>query len=257
MEKTIEPRRVQTLEFRNEETRLPHTRNSGCAFFVAGARSQIKKGDITVGHPWSRVTPQGSAVGVGYVKITNSGKTSDKLTGGTFDGANSVEIHEMKTEDDIMKMRKLSGGIEINPGETIELKPSSYHLMFLGLKAPISEGPNVKGSLNFEKAGIVEVKFKIEPIGAQDSVDPSALTPQRDRLADTPFPDRSFPSDISSDRDGVQADKACDEPRSIRMNIKASLETARLATILEEFPISLFAVANQMYANKLTSPYGR
>jgi periplasmic copper chaperone A len=137
---------------------------------AAGAHS-FNKGDITVGHPWARATPEGADAGVGYVKITNAGKQADRLTGGSFNGDGVVEIHEMKMDGDVMKMRQLKDGLEIAAGATVELKPGGNHLMFTGLKSAIVEGPKVKGTLNFEKAGAIDVEFMIEPVGASESTD--------------------------------------------------------------------------------------
>lgn len=129
---------------------------------------QFKIGDLVIGHPWTRATPGGASVGAGYLKITNNGKEADRLTGGTLDGADTVEIHEMKMEGDTMIMRQAEHGVEIKRGETIEFKPGSYHLMFIGLKKPIAQGPNIKGTLTFEKAGSVGVEYKVEGLGAQE-----------------------------------------------------------------------------------------
>jgi periplasmic copper chaperone A len=137
---------------------------------TAAAAHSFNKGDITVGHPWTRATP-GVAVGVGYLTITNKGKVADKLMGGTFDGAESVEVHEMKMEGDMMKMRALPDGLEIPAGATVELKPGSYHLMLMGMQKPIVQGPDIKGTLTFEKAGTVDVEYRVEPIGAASSTD--------------------------------------------------------------------------------------
>lgn len=131
----------------------------------------LSKGDILVAHPWTRATPAGAPVGVGYLKITNKGKDADVLKGGTFDGATSVEIHEMKVEGDKMTMRPLRDGVEIKPGETVELKPQGMHLMLLGLTKPTVVGPKVKGSLTFKSAGSIDVEFQVEPIGAMQSSD--------------------------------------------------------------------------------------
>jgi copper(I)-binding protein len=68
-----------------------------------------------------------------------------------------------------MKMRPLSNGLEIKPGETVELKPGGYHLMFVGLKAPFEKGKRVKGTLRFEKAGTVDVEYAVTAIGATPS----------------------------------------------------------------------------------------
>jgi len=65
-----------------------------------------------------------------------------------------------------MRMRPVSAGVVINPGETVELKPQSFHIMMTGLKQPIEKGKPFKGSLVFEKAGTVEVEFAVEAVGA-------------------------------------------------------------------------------------------
>ncbi len=122
-------------------------------------------GTLTIEQPWSRATPGGAKVGGGYVRISNSGQEADRLTGGTFPGASRVEVHEMTMEGDIMRMRPVQGGIEIKPGDTIELKPGGYHLMFMDLKEPLREGQTVKGTLVFEKAGPVEVEYTVRGMG--------------------------------------------------------------------------------------------
>lgn len=132
---------------------------------------EFKQGDLVISHPWTRATPGGATVGAGYVAITNTGKAPDTLTGGTFENAERVEIHEMKMDGDTMRMRHLEQGLEIKPGETVKFTPGSYHLMFVGLKAPITQGHDVKGSLTFAKAGSVAVDYKVEAIGATTSSD--------------------------------------------------------------------------------------
>jgi periplasmic copper chaperone A len=130
----------------------------------------FEKGSLKIGHPWTRATPAGAAVGAGYLTITNGGAEADKLTGASFEGAGSVEVHEMKTDDKgVMTMRHITDGLVVAPGATVEFKPESFHLMLMGLKAPIATGPNVKGSLTFEKAGTVDIEFKVEPVGAPES----------------------------------------------------------------------------------------
>lgn len=145
---------------------------AGAALFSTSAYAHsFTQGDIVVAHPWTRATPAGTSVGVAYLKITNKGKDADVLTGVAFDGAASVEVHEMKTEGDKMIMRELKDGVEVKPGETVELKPQGIHLMLMGLAKPIAEGPNVKGSLTFKNAGTLNVTFQVEPVGAMSSMD--------------------------------------------------------------------------------------
>mgnify|MGYP003342752079 FL=1 len=84
---------------------------------------------------------------------------------GTFASAGRFEIHEMKTENGVMTMRGIPGGLEIKPGQTVEFKPGGYHVMFMDLKTPLQQGRSVKGTLVFEKAGTVEVEYAVEAMG--------------------------------------------------------------------------------------------
>jgi copper(I)-binding protein len=125
-----------------------------------------KAGSIEIKHPWSRATPKGATVAAGYMKIVNTGTTPDRLVGGSSEAAPKFEIHEMSMQGGVMKMRPLQSGIEIKPGQTVELKPGGYHLMFVGIGAPFEQGKRVKGTLQFEKAGKIEVEYVVEAIGA-------------------------------------------------------------------------------------------
>ncbi len=127
----------------------------------------IKIGALAIEAPWIRATPGGVKVAGGYMKITNTGSEPDRLIGGSLAAAAAVEVHEMKMVGDVMNMRRLEQGLEIKPGETVELKPGSYHVMFMGLSRPLTEGQSVTGTLRFEKAGTIDVTYRVAPIGAQ------------------------------------------------------------------------------------------
>ena len=147
-----------------------------CATLIAPAAAhEYNIGSLHIGHPWSRATPKGATIGAGYLKITNNGTTPDRLLGGSSEAANSFELHVMSMENGVMKMRPVEGGIEIKPGETVEFKPESYHVMFVGLREPLVQGHRVKATLDFEKAGKVAVEFVVESIGARQGNDDHAM----------------------------------------------------------------------------------
>jgi periplasmic copper chaperone A len=147
-----------------------------CAMLIAPAVAhEYTVGSLHIGHPWSRATPKGAAIGAGYLKITNNGTAPDRLLGGSSEAAKSFELHVMSMENGVMKMRPVEGGIEIKPGETVEFKPESYHVMFVGLKEPLVQGHRVKATLDFEKAGKVAVEFVVESIGARQGNDDHAM----------------------------------------------------------------------------------
>lgn len=132
---------------------------------AAAAPQGFKAGALTIEAPWVRATPGGAKVAGGYMKITNAGKDTDRLVNGTFPVAGRFEVHEMAVEGGIMKMRELTRGLEIKPGETVELKPGGYHVMLMDLNQGLKEGESYKGTLVFEKAGKVEIEYRVGPVG--------------------------------------------------------------------------------------------
>jgi copper(I)-binding protein len=138
---------------------------------TATSAGDYKAGSLDISDPWSRATPKGSSVAAGYMKIKNSGSTPDRLISGSSDVASKFEVHEMKMENGVAKMRPVKGGLEIKPGETVELKPGSLHVMFVGLKKPLSTGDHFKATLVFEKAGTVNVDYNVLAMGSEPGGD--------------------------------------------------------------------------------------
>jgi len=129
--------------------------------------SIITAGSLTIATPWLRATPNGAKVAGGYLSITNKGSESDRLISATLPVAPKGAIHEMSMDNGMMRMNELPDGLEIKPGETVILKPGSYHIMFEDLSEPLKQGDMVEGTLTFAKAGKVNVTFKVGGIGEQ------------------------------------------------------------------------------------------
>jgi len=127
--------------------------------------AEFKSGDISIENPWTRATPKGAEVGAGYLTVHNNGAAPERLTGGSADFA-SVEVHEMKTENGVMKMREMKDGLAIPAHGTVRLAPGGYHLMFTHLTKPLMKGEKVKATLNFEHAPPLPVEFTVEGMGA-------------------------------------------------------------------------------------------
>lgn len=127
----------------------------------------FKAGPLKIGHPWSRATPAGAKVGGGYLSIENTGSAADRLVSVSAPFAARAEIHEMAVKDGIMTMRPMEKGVEVPAGGKVEFKPGGYHIMFMELKQPLKQGETMKGTLTFEKAGSVDVEFKVDSIAAK------------------------------------------------------------------------------------------
>lgn len=122
---------------------------------------------LRIEHPWTRATPGGARTAGGFMKLTNTGPGADRLIGGTLTGAGIVEIHETRLDGDVTRMRRLDKGLVVAPGQTVELRPGSYHVMFMSLSAAFKEGDRIAGTLVFEQAGTIAVEFKVEAMGAK------------------------------------------------------------------------------------------
>ena len=121
---------------------------------------------------WAKAMLPGQPVGGGYLTVQNTGSEADRLLSITSPSSPDVQIHEMKMEGDVMKMRQLAEGLEIPAGGKVELKPGGSHLMFMSVPEPFKEGGMVKIMLKFEKAGGVEVSL---PVAAADSTGPGEM----------------------------------------------------------------------------------
>ena len=135
-----------------------------CAGSVSA--QEIKAGGLVLSHAWARATPGGAQVGGGYLTIENKGTAPDKLLGGSSPVAAEVEVHAMAMRNDVMTMRPVIGGLSIPPGQTVTFAPGGYHIMMMGLKAPFKQGDRVPMTLQFEKAGMVNVTLDVQGVGA-------------------------------------------------------------------------------------------
>lgn len=120
---------------------------------------------IEIVHPFFRETPPGAKTGAGYVILRNTGEAADRLMGIETEAAAKVTFHRSVTENDMVKMVSIEGGLEIPAGEEYRLGLDGSHAMLEELTAPIGLGQVIEGTLIFEKAGRIAITFEVEPIG--------------------------------------------------------------------------------------------
>lgn len=124
-------------------------------------------GDLEVSAAWSRAIPPAAPVAGGYLAIRNHGGEDDRLVEVRSDAAQRVEIHEVRHEDGMARMRPLPDGLPLPAGEAVELRPGGYHLMFIGPGDGFVAGRSVAATLVFERAGELAVEFEVRAIAAQ------------------------------------------------------------------------------------------
>lgn len=136
----------------------------GFTVALAHAHETFKLGELTVEHVHARATAPGQPAGAGYLVIRNGGKAADRLVAASAEVAERAELHEMKMDGNVMRMREVAA-IEVAAGKTVELRPGGLHIMLMGLKAPLKQGESFPLTLRFERAGEVTVKVAVEGAG--------------------------------------------------------------------------------------------
>ena len=117
------------------------------AFTIAipAARAQTVATDA-----WVRATVAGQKATGLFVELKSP--TAARLTGGSSPAAASVEVHEMTMDGGVMRMRAIHA-LPLPAGQAVTLKPGSYHVMLMGLKAPVTAGDTVPVTLTIEREG--------------------------------------------------------------------------------------------------------
>ncbi len=134
---------------------------AGSLAATAAAAHDYLLGALKIDHPWARPTVAGQSTGGGYLSVHNSGSKTDRLLGARSPAAAAVEVHEMRMEGDVMRMREIKA-LELPVGKLVTLAPGGLHLMLVGLKAPLKVGDKVPVTLRFEAAGEIDVVFHVE-----------------------------------------------------------------------------------------------
>ena len=137
---------------------------------AVAAPPSARHGNLTITQAWSRETAPGQAVGGGFMHIANAGK-EDLLISGCSPVAAEVQLHSMTMQDGVMRMRQLTSGIAVPANGSLDLKPGSFHIMFIGLKQPLEQGDSFPVTLTFQRAGNVTVQLSVQPVGATGPMD--------------------------------------------------------------------------------------
>lgn len=113
---------------------------------------------------WARATAPGQTAGAAYMRLI--AKEPTQLVGVSSPVAGVAEVHEMKMEADVMRMR-LAGVIDLPVGRAFELKPGGYHVMLQQLKQPLAAGSTVPVTLVFRNNKGVESRTVLRvPVSA-------------------------------------------------------------------------------------------
>ena len=127
---------------------------------------------VKVEGAWARASVPGQMGTGAFMKLT--ARDGSRLVGVSSPAAGVAEVHEMKMEGDVMKMRAIPA-LDLPAGKAVELKPGGYHVMLLDLKAPLAKDTTVPLTLTFKDAKGAESKLELKvPVAARAPGNPGA-----------------------------------------------------------------------------------
>jgi copper(I)-binding protein len=127
-------------------------------------------GRISVADAWARPTIGQSGTTAAYMTIANQGNTADVLKRVRSKKVKSIEMHQATvTADGIVQMRKVEGGLPIDAGASLVFEPGGTHLMLVGLEDALNAGEQLLLTLEFDRAGPVDVLVPVSAAGPKTS----------------------------------------------------------------------------------------
>lgn len=133
--------------------------------------NEVSIGDLAISNYWARMSFGHAVNSAGFLTIANGGKADDVLIGASSPISKRTELHTHIREGNVMKMRRVEGGIELPAGKLTALAPGGYHIMFIGLEKPLAKGDQFPLTLTFKKAGKITLTMtarKMIPRGSHN-----------------------------------------------------------------------------------------
>ncbi|TLX23082.1 copper chaperone PCu(A)C [Thermomonas fusca] len=124
------------------------------------------KADVRVLEAWTRAVPAVAPVAGGFLTVVNKGDADDRLLRVESDIAQRVELHQMRNDGGVMRMRALPEGVVVPAHGKLVLKPGGYHLMLIKPRRALVAGGHFEATLVFQRAGRVPVRFEVRAMGA-------------------------------------------------------------------------------------------
>jgi copper(I)-binding protein len=143
------------------------------ASLALGLSAPLFAQTVEISGVWARATVPGQKATGAFMHLTS--KSGARLVAASTPVAGVAEVHEMKLEEGVMRMRAVPGGLELPAGKTVELKPGGYHLMLMDLKQPLQKDSTIALTLIFQDAKGAETRTELKvPVGMQPPADAGA-----------------------------------------------------------------------------------
>ncbi|MCP4004257.1 MAG: copper chaperone PCu(A)C [bacterium] len=127
---------------------------------------------ILVAKAWSRETVGSGGAGIVYLTIENRGTHTERIVSLSTPVAAQASVHETVHSGGMVEMNSRPD-LEIPPGSHVSFEPGGLHVMLMGLHAPLARGSRFPLTIQFERAGSIQVEVQTGSIGAAGHPDAS------------------------------------------------------------------------------------
>ncbi|TDF86248.1 copper chaperone PCu(A)C [Pseudomonas sp. H9] len=135
---------------------------------TASLADEYQVGELLISQPWSRELPAELPGGSAYFSVHNQGNQADRLIAVSSPRAKKSTLHTQAVSDGMLRMQHLTA-MDIPAHSVVTFKPGADHVMLSGMEQPLKAGEQFPLTLQFEKAGTVEVLVSVQPVDAQSS----------------------------------------------------------------------------------------
>ena len=124
-------------------------------------------GDLSIHGPWSRELPPVAPNGAAYFRVENGASEAEHIVSVSSPVADRAELHAHEMDGGVMKMRHVKV-VQVPAQGMVSLEPGGLHVMLVGLKQPLVDGESFPLTVEFERAGTIEVTVEITGAGTTD-----------------------------------------------------------------------------------------
>jgi len=133
---------------------------------LAGLAPRAQTPAVVAQDAWVRQPAAGRDVTAAYLVVENHGPAARAIVGASSDAAATLELHEMKIENGMMRMSPVDR-IDVPAGGRAELKPGGFHIMIFGVKKPLEPGTTLPITLKLDDGSTLPVRATVRKAGAQ------------------------------------------------------------------------------------------
>jgi len=118
---------------------------------------------VSVENPYARAVPPTARNSGAFMLIRNTSDEPRKVVDAKSDVSNVTELHDHIHDNGVMRMRRVEA-IAVPAGGSVELKPGSYHVMLIDLKAPLKADDPVHIDLTLDDGTVLPIDLKARSV---------------------------------------------------------------------------------------------